>query len=80
MSYFDRLRALSAERNTLLCVGLDPDPERIEGGAAGALRHCREVVRNLRSLPFFKGHSIPGIRGDRGGGEGSRGQLPADRV
>jgi orotidine-5'-phosphate decarboxylase len=45
LSYFDRLRALSAERNTLLCVGLDPDPERIEGDAAGALRHCREVVR-----------------------------------
>jgi orotidine-5'-phosphate decarboxylase len=45
VAYFDRLRALSAERNTLLCVGLDPDPERIEGGAAGALRHCREVVQ-----------------------------------
>jgi len=29
----------------MLCVGLDPDPERIEGGAAGALRHCLEVVR-----------------------------------
>ncbi len=45
MGYFDRLRALSADRNTLLCVGLDPDRERIEGGAAGALRHCREVIR-----------------------------------
>src|SRR6266853_1323437 len=45
LSYFDRLRALSAQRNTLLCVGLDPDPERIEGGAAGALRHCRDVIR-----------------------------------
>src|ERR1700730_13719451 len=45
MSYFDRLRALSKDRHTLLCVGLDPDPERIAGGAAGALRHCREVVR-----------------------------------
>jgi len=45
MSYFERLRALSKERHTLLCVGLDPDPERIAGGAAGALRHCREVVR-----------------------------------
>ena len=45
MTYFERLRALSADRRTLLCVGLDPDPERIEGGAAGALRHCREVVR-----------------------------------
>jgi len=45
LNYFERLRALSAERHTLLCVGLDPDPERIDGGAAGALRHCREVVR-----------------------------------
>ena len=48
MSYFDRLRALSKERNTLLCVGLDPDPERIEGGAAGALRHCRRIVRETQ--------------------------------
>jgi orotidine-5'-phosphate decarboxylase len=45
MSYFERLRALAKQRHTLLCVGLDPDPARIEGGAAGALRHCREVVR-----------------------------------
>ena len=45
MSYFDRLRALAKERQTLLCVGLDPDPDRIDGGAAGALRHIREVVR-----------------------------------
>ena len=45
MSYFDRLRALAKDRHTLLCVGLDPDPDRIAGGAAGALRHCREVVR-----------------------------------
>ena len=36
---------LSKERHTLLCVGLDPDPERIEGAASGALRHCREVMR-----------------------------------
>lgn len=28
----------------MLCVGLDPDPERIEGGIAGALRHFREVI------------------------------------
>jgi orotidine-5'-phosphate decarboxylase len=45
LNYFERLRVLSAQRGTLLCVGLDPDPARIEGGAAGALRHCREVVR-----------------------------------
>ena len=29
----------------MLCVGLDPDPERLEGGVAGALRHCQAVVR-----------------------------------
>jgi orotidine-5'-phosphate decarboxylase len=45
VSYFERLRALSKERHTLLCVGLDPDPERITGGAAGAFRHFRDVVR-----------------------------------
>jgi orotidine-5'-phosphate decarboxylase len=45
LSYFERLRALARERGTMLCVGLDPDPDRIEGGAAGALRHCRNVVR-----------------------------------
>jgi orotidine-5'-phosphate decarboxylase len=45
LAYFERLRSLSRERHTLLCVGLDPDPHRIEGGAAGALRHCSEVVR-----------------------------------
>jgi len=45
VTYFDRLRALGRERQTMLCVGLDPDPDRIEGGAAGALRHCREVLR-----------------------------------
>ena len=43
--YFDRLRRAARERRTLLCVGLDPDPERIPGGAAGALRHCLDVVR-----------------------------------
>jgi orotidine-5'-phosphate decarboxylase len=44
VNYFERLRAVSRERHTLVCVGLDPDPERIEGGVGGALRHCREVV------------------------------------
>jgi orotidine 5'-phosphate decarboxylase subfamily 2 len=48
MSFFERLRALAKERDTMLCVGLDPDPERIAGGAAGALRHCQEVVRQTQ--------------------------------
>ena len=48
MSFFERLRALAKERDTMLCVGLDPDPERIAGGAAGALRHCQEIVRQTQ--------------------------------
>jgi orotidine-5'-phosphate decarboxylase len=42
--FFDRLRQAARARRSLLCVGLDPDPERIPGGAAGALRHCADVV------------------------------------
>jgi orotidine 5'-phosphate decarboxylase subfamily 2 len=42
--YFARLRAAAAANHSLLCVGLDPDPERIPGGAAAALRHCLAVV------------------------------------
>ena len=42
--FFDRLRQASRARRSLLCVGLDPDPERIPGGAAGALRRCLDVV------------------------------------
>ena len=58
MSYFDRLRSLAKDRDTLLCVGLDPDPDRIAGGAAGALRHCREVVRQTEeSACCFKPNS-----------------------
>jgi orotidine-5'-phosphate decarboxylase len=42
--YLDRLRRAARDRRSLLCVGLDPDPERIPGGAAGALRHCADVI------------------------------------
>jgi orotidine 5'-phosphate decarboxylase subfamily 2 len=42
--FFDRLRGAARASRSLLCVGLDPDPERIPGGAAGALRHCAAVV------------------------------------
>ncbi|HEY4025456.1 MAG TPA: orotidine-5'-phosphate decarboxylase [Candidatus Dormibacteraeota bacterium] len=44
-AFFDRLRQAARARGSLLCVGLDPDPERIPGGAAGALRLCAEVIR-----------------------------------
>jgi orotidine-5'-phosphate decarboxylase len=47
-AYFDSLRAAARAHSSQLCVGLDPEPERIPGGAAGALRHCSEVVRRTQ--------------------------------
>lgn len=49
-SYFARLREAARSNHSLLCVGLDPDPSRIEGGAAGALEHCAGVVEKTRDL------------------------------
>ena len=58
MAYFERLRALAKERHSQVCIGLDPDPERIEGLAAGALRHCREVARQTEEYAIcFKPNS-----------------------
>src|SRR5438874_3373952 len=50
MTYFERLRAAVQASSSLLCIGLDPEPDRIPGGAAGALRHCREVVRQTAGV------------------------------
>jgi len=44
MDYFARLRAASAARDSLLCVGLDPDPRILGGGIDAALAHCRRVI------------------------------------
>jgi len=58
VSFFDRLRVLAKERRSQVCVGLDPDPERIQGQAAGALRHCREVIRQTEEYAIcFKPNS-----------------------
>lgn len=45
MSYFERLRAGIERTGSHLCVGLDPDPERIPGGVEGAYEHCARVIR-----------------------------------
>jgi orotidine-5'-phosphate decarboxylase len=47
-TYFESLRAAARARRSQLCVGLDPEPERIPGGAAGAVRYCSEVVRRTQ--------------------------------
>ncbi len=43
-AFFERLRLAARSRRSLLCVNLDPDPDRIGGGPAGALRHCVRVI------------------------------------
>ena len=43
-TYFEKLRAAAKARDSVLCVGLDPEPERIPGGAAGAARFCLDVI------------------------------------
>jgi len=44
--FFDRLRQAARARRSLLCVNLDPDPDRIAGGAGAALRHCARVIES----------------------------------
>ena len=43
-NYFDRLRAASAARDSLLCVGLDPEPKNVPGGLDGAIALCRRII------------------------------------
>src|SRR3989442_4317011 len=43
-TYFDKLRAASVARDSLLCVGLDPDPQVIRGGLEGAVDFCRTLI------------------------------------
>jgi orotidine 5'-phosphate decarboxylase subfamily 2 len=42
--YFGKLRAASAKRDSLLCVGLDPEPRVIGAGVETAIEFCRRVI------------------------------------
>ena len=44
MNYLDKLRAASAARNSLLCIGLDPEPKNVPGGLDGAIALCRRII------------------------------------
>jgi orotidine 5'-phosphate decarboxylase subfamily 2 len=44
VTYFEKLRAASVARDSLLCVGLDPDPGAIGGGLEGAVEFCRRLI------------------------------------
>lgn len=48
--FFDRLRASSAHKESLLCIGLDPDPRLIQGGIKGALDHATSIVEQTADL------------------------------
>jgi orotidine-5'-phosphate decarboxylase len=82
VTYFQRLRAAAQARSSLLCVGLDPEPERIPGGITGALAHCREVVRQTASIAccykpnsaFWEQYGDEGWRALRD----LRAEIPAD--
>lgn len=54
MRFRDRLQAAAQARNSLLCVGLDPDPERLPDGVArdrsGLLAFCCAVVAATADL------------------------------
>ena len=49
-TYFDKLRAASIARQSLLCIGLDPDPGFIRGGLEGAVRFCRTLIETTSDL------------------------------
>ena len=42
--YFEKLRAASGVRDSLLCVGLDPDPRLIPGGLNRTLKKSGHVI------------------------------------
>lgn len=43
-TYFDKLRAASSQRNSLLCVGLDPEPRLIGEGIRAAVQFCQRII------------------------------------
>ena len=49
-SYFGKLRAASASRNSLLCVGLDPEPRVIGSGVQTAVERCRKVIDSTSDI------------------------------
>lgn len=44
VNYFDKLRECARVRESLLCVGLDPEPKHIAGGLGAAVDVCLRLV------------------------------------
>lgn len=50
ITYFEKLRAASVARDSLLCIGLDPDPRFILGGIDGAVEFCRDLIATTSDI------------------------------
>ena len=50
MTYFDKLRTSSVARDSLLCIGLDPDQKLIAGGLGGAVDFCRRLIETTSDI------------------------------
>ncbi len=69
-NFRDKLLAAQQRNDSWLCVGLDPDPARIPGEAAGLAAFCQAIVTATAefacafkpNLAFFLAHGSPGIR------------------
>lgn len=49
-SFFDKLRAASAQRQSMLCIGLDPEPGRIGAGVERAIEFCRTLIESTSDI------------------------------
>lgn len=54
MGFYDRLRLIQEKNNSLLCVGLDPDPEKIPGSLRSSVdpvgQFCQRIVEATSNL------------------------------
>lgn len=48
--FFEKLRAASVHRNSLLCIGLDPEPAIIGGGVERAVEMCRTLIERTADI------------------------------
>jgi orotidine-5'-phosphate decarboxylase len=49
-SYFDKLRAASTDRNSLLCIGLDPESRVLGDSLATAVEVCRNLIHTTSDI------------------------------
>ena len=59
MTFLDMLRSASTQNNSMLCVGLDPEPNRLPAGMRGDPRKIYDfcaAINNL-SFPLSKPHA-----------------------